>query len=180
MNDQISALLKQQQTVRGQNGMEFIVETKIRTVDAAGNSRIEPENIAANRSSYQGQSQQPEPVNYFMKTFDQPQTSQQSASSRLIQPQQSKFVKIPLLNSRYLDSKPDVDISNTPVDSRYYNTRLPYLEQYQQQPSKQPMHSPPQQISSNPTQMYILLLNRFEFKREFNKKIIILKGMECL
>jgi hypothetical protein len=164
MNDQISALLKQQQTVRGQNGMEFIVETKIRTVDAAGNSRIEPENMATNRSSYQGQSQQPEPVNYFMKTFDQPQTSQQSASSRLIQPQQSKFVKIPLLNSRYLDSKPDVDTSITPVDSRYYNTRLPYLEQYQQQQSKQPMHSPPQQISSNPTQMYILLFIRIELK----------------
>lgn len=159
IDQQITSLLRQQQVIQSQNGVEFIVETKIKTVDSnngiatAFPMMVQSQPPPQNQASFahqQPQTPQTDDRIYFMKTFE-PQHSprpefyqqQQNHQSRQMNIQQSSthassLIKIPLLNSRYSDKLEKVD-----RQSEMRNLQLPYLEQAQTQ------FSPPQQIKSS-------------------------------
>ena len=126
MDQQITALLRQQQqqqVVKGQNGVEFIVETKIRTVDGKSISTTSSQPPVDHEWTKQQQNQ--ERSNYFMRTFDdtlEPQRREIQAPP----PPQSSLIKIPLLNSRYLQ-KPDTNEDAIIMDTSH-RTNLPHVD----------------------------------------------------
>lgn len=133
--------MRQQQVIRGQDGMEFIVETKIKTVDG----RVMTPAVASQPPPpTQTQTQTPQPPtdrNYFMRTFDntpQTQTNADNEPSHRPSHQTSSFIKIPLLNSRYLE-KPERET----VHQETRHAKLPYLDPPTQPASISPLFRPP-------------------------------------
>lgn len=93
MNQQLGAILKQQQSSQSGEPLEFVIETKVKTIDSTGKVTYtdihNQQNLPVNKK--QAQPEQ----NYFMKIFE----DQRSTTPR--QSAKSSFIKIPLLNSQY-------------------------------------------------------------------------------
>lgn len=104
IDQQIYSVLKQQKMNNNLNRepVEFIIETKIKAVDAAVNKETIVDNLVHNphiiheRKILSPSMQTNDKTNYFLKTFD-----------KMTEIPKSSFVKIPLLETR-LDSKPEI------------------------------------------------------------------------
>lgn len=160
LDEQLSALMRQQQVIRGQDGMEFIVETKIKTVDG-GRVMSSPSMTTPAPQAHNTVPDSATNRNYFMRTFDNqlasqmapPNPSEQppmvqsssthqrssSSSQQMSAAPQSSLIKIPLLTSRYLE-KPEREQqpSREPNYDSSRHPKLPYLD------TNQPVYSPPQ------------------------------------
>lgn len=119
IDQQIVSVLKQQQLQQNPNAppVEFIIETKIKTVDSlTGHSR----NVSSSNQQFYSSVETKE--NYFMKTFDKNSSNAQRHQTH--QSKKSSFIKIPLLNSNYSSSTS----SNPESNSIRHSFNLPLVD----------------------------------------------------
>jgi hypothetical protein len=122
-------------TSTGANPVEFVIETKIKTIDPKTGHHTTTNNAAMSSTVNYNQTlnRQNDQENYFMKTFDNNIQQKHQESSRIQYSKQntkkSSFIKIPLLN---MNNSEQSSSSLSYYNNRQEHSKLPDLFEQQQ------------------------------------------------